>query len=98
MKANLHIGVGETTKDKLFTISEVECLGACVNAPMLQINDDYYEDLTEKDVHEILADLKAGKKPPAGPRRGRYAAEPFGPPTSLIEPPPGPGFKIRADL
>ena len=98
VKANLHIGVGETTKDKLFTISEVECLGACVNAPMLQINDDYYEDLTEKDVHEILADLKAGKKPPAGPRSGRYAAEPFGPPTSLIEPPPGPGFKIRADL
>merc|ERR1711872_617625 len=78
-----------TTKDKLFTISEVECLGACVNAPMLQINDDYYEDLTVKDTNEILEDLKAGKKPPAGPRSGRYAAEPFGPMTSLTETPPG---------
>lgn len=41
-KQNLGIGVGETSKDMMFTISEVECLGACVNAPMIQINDDYY--------------------------------------------------------
>jgi len=47
-KANLGIGAGQMTEDKLFTISEVECLGACVNAPMVQINDDYYEDLTVK--------------------------------------------------
>jgi hypothetical protein len=98
IKENLQIGVGEMTKDKLFTLSEVECLGACVNAPMVQINDDYYEDLTVKDTHEILNDLKAGRKPPAGPRSGRYAAEPFGPPTSLIETPPGPGVGVRADL
>jgi len=97
-KENLGVGVGHMTKDKLFTISEVECLGACVNAPMIQINDDYYEDLTVKDTHEILDDLKNGKKPAAGPRSGRYAAEPFGKLTSLSEPPTGPGFGVRADL
>ena len=64
----------------------------------LQINDDYYEDLTVKDMDEIIDELKAGKKPAAGPRSGRYAAEPFGNPTSLIETPKGPGFGIRADL
>ena len=77
-KENLGIGPGHMTDDKLFTISEVECLGACVNAPMIQINDDYYEDLTVADTHEILNDLKAGKQPPRGPRSGRFAAEPFG--------------------
>jgi len=97
-KKNMGIGVGEMSKDKLFTLSEVECLGACVNAPMVQINDDYYEDLTVKDMNEILDELKAGKKPAAGPRSGRYAAEPFGGPTSLTSPPTGPGFGIRADL
>lgn len=47
---------------------------------------------------EILDELKAGKKPAAGPRSGRYAAEPFGEPTSLSNPPTGPGFGVRADL
>ena len=98
IKENLGIGVGQMTKDKMFTLSEVECLGACVNAPMVQINDDYYEDLTVKDTNEILDDLKAGKKPAAGPRSGRYAAEPFGKLTSLTETPNGPGFGVRADL
>merc|ERR1712241_720077 len=97
-KKNIGIGVGEMSSDKMFTISEVECLGACVNAPMVQINDDYYEDLTVKDTEEILADLKAGKQPPRGPRSGRYAAEPFTGLTSLSTPPTGPGFGIRADL
>jgi len=63
-----------------------------------QINDDYYEDLTENDMSEIIAELKAGKQPARGPRSGRYAAEPFGKLTSLNTPPPGPGFKVRADL
>merc|ERR1712241_686128 len=98
IKKNLGISVGETTKDKMFTLSEVECLGACVHAPMIQINDDYFEDLTEKDMEEILEDLKVGKSPPKGPRSGRFAAEPFGGPTSLIEPPIGPGFGVRKDL
>merc|ERR1711994_118086 len=98
IKENLGIGVGHMTKDKLFTLSEVECLGACVNAPMIQINDDYYEDLTVKDMNEILEDLKAGKQPARGPRSGRFAAEPFGGPTSLTGEIPGPGYKCRADL
>ncbi|KAF5294605.1 hypothetical protein FQA39_LY13364 [Lamprigera yunnana] len=68
IESELKIGVSATTKDNLFTLSEVECLGACVNAPMVQINDDYYEDLTMDDTVEILNDLKCGKKPRAGPR------------------------------
>ncbi|VDM57963.1 unnamed protein product [Angiostrongylus costaricensis] len=83
IEKNLGIHVGETTKDGLFTLAEVECLGACANAPMVQINDDYYEDLTEKDVDDILSDLKAGRRPQPGPRSGRLAAEPIGKQTSL---------------
>eukprot|EP00094_Tigriopus_californicus_P008684 TCALIF_08370-PA protein Name:"Similar to NDUFV2 NADH dehydrogenase [ubiquinone] flavoprotein 2, mitochondrial (Bos taurus)" AED:0.08 eAED:0.08 QI:0/0/0/1/1/1/3/0/253 len=106
-KENMGVNVGGTSKDNMFTLSEVECLGACVNAPMVQvrcifrgflINDNYYEDLTEKDMDEILNDLKQGKNPPKGPRSGRYAAEPFGKLTSLSEEPKGPGFGCRADL
>lgn len=98
IKKDLGLKVGETSKDGMFTLSEVECLGACVNAPMVQINDDYYEDLTVKDTEEILADLKAGKQPPRGPRSGRYAAEPFTGLTSLTDTPRGPGQGVRADL
>ena len=86
--------------DKDFTVVEVECLGACVNAPMLQINDDYYEDLTNEDAKQIIADLKAGRKPKAGPsaKSGRFAGEPKGGLTSLTSPPPEPGFGCRPDL
>jgi len=98
IEKKLGIHVGQTTKDKLFTLSEVECLGACVNAPMIQVNDDYYEDLSTKDVDEILDDLKNGKKPKAGPRNGRCAAEPVGELTSLKTPPTGPGFGCRPEL
>ncbi|XP_030753433.1 NADH dehydrogenase [ubiquinone] flavoprotein 2, mitochondrial [Sitophilus oryzae] len=98
IKKNLCLEVGETSKDKLFTLSEVECLGACVNAPMVQINDDYYEDLTVQDTEQILKELKAGGKPKPGPRSGRFAAEPLGNPTSLKGEPTGPGFGVRADL
>ncbi|KAB0796230.1 hypothetical protein PPYR_10291 [Photinus pyralis] len=98
IKNHLKINVGDTTCDKLFSLSEVECLGACVNAPMVQINDDYYEDLTCDDMIEILDELKDGKRPRAGPRNGRYASEPLGQPTSLTSEPPGPGFGIRSDL
>lgn len=98
IKNKLNINVGETTKDGKFTLSEVECLGACVNAPMVAINDDYYEDLTEKDMNEILEDLKKDKHPRPGPRNGRFAAEPAGGLTCLKGEPPGPDFKIRSDL
>jgi NADH dehydrogenase (ubiquinone) flavoprotein 2 len=59
-----HLGIhpGQTTADGLFTFVEVECLGACVNAPMVQINDDYYEDLTPESTVELLKALQASAK------------------------------------
>ncbi|KAG8184233.1 hypothetical protein JTE90_013209 [Oedothorax gibbosus] len=98
VKKNLGIDVGQTTKDGQFTLTVVECLGACVNAPMIQINDNYYEDLSLNDVDEILNDIKAGKTPKAGPRNGRLACEPAGGLTSLTEPPTGPGFGVQPGL
>lgn len=98
IKSKLAIDVGDTTSDGLFTLSEVECLGACVNAPMVQINDDYYEDLAPKDIEQILDELAAGKKPKLGPRINRFAAEPISGLTTLTTPPPGPGFGVRDDL
>ncbi|XP_073407058.1 NADH dehydrogenase [ubiquinone] flavoprotein 2, mitochondrial [Dendrobates tinctorius] len=98
IQKKLGIHAGETTPDKMFTLTEVECLGACVNAPMVQINDNYYEDLLPKDIESIIDDLKAGNVPNPGPRNGRYSCEPSGGLTSLTGPPPGPGFGVRADL
>lgn len=98
IQKKLGIKVGETTPDKMFTLIEVECLGACVNAPMVQINDNYYEDLSPSDIENIIDDLNAGKVPEPGPRNGRFSCEPLGGLTSLTEPPKGPGFGVRADL
>ncbi|MDG7057323.1 MAG: NADH-quinone oxidoreductase subunit NuoE [Wolbachia endosymbiont of Penenirmus auritus] len=56
-KKKLGINIGETTKDNLFTLKEVECLGACVNAPVVQINDNFYENLTPEKVENIIAEL-----------------------------------------
>jgi NADH dehydrogenase (ubiquinone) flavoprotein 2 len=98
IKSKLGIEVGETTADGLFTLNEVECLGACVNAPMMQINDNYYEDLAKADTVFILDELKAGRTPKAGPYIDRFAAEPVSKLTSLTEPPKGPGFGVRQDL
>ena len=94
----LGIKFGETTPDKLFTLIEVECLGACVNASMVQINDNYYEDLTPKDIEEIIDELKAGKITKPGPRSGHFSCEPAGGLTSLTEPPKGPGFGVQTGL
>ncbi|TKB79577.1 MAG: NADH-quinone oxidoreductase subunit NuoE [Nitrospira sp.] len=58
LNTRVGVGPGETTADKLFTLSVVECLGACGTGPMMQINDEYYERLTEDKVDRILADLK----------------------------------------
>jgi len=55
----LKIKCNETTKDGLFTLSEVECLGACINAPVVQINDDYYEDLTPTSMNDVIKKLKS---------------------------------------
>ncbi|MCB1681991.1 MAG: NADH-quinone oxidoreductase subunit NuoE [Alphaproteobacteria bacterium] len=82
-KDKLEIGLNETTEDGLFTIMEVECLGACVNAPMVQINDDYYEDLTSETMNEILETLAAGKQPKVGSQTGRKGSMALSGPTSL---------------
>ncbi len=75
-KEKLGIDLHETTKDMMFTVSEVECLGGCANAPVIQINDDYFEDLTVKNFEKILDDLKAGKKVTIGSQTGRNSSEP----------------------
>jgi NADH-quinone oxidoreductase subunit E len=75
---------GATTEDGLFTLSEVECLGACANAPMAQINDDNYEDLTFESTTAILEALERGEAPGAGPQGvDRRTSDPEGGVTSL---------------
>jgi NADH-quinone oxidoreductase subunit E len=74
---------GHTTDDGLFTLTEVECLGACANAPMVQINDDNYEDLTAESMTAILDALAAGKTPKPGPQVDRLTSCPAGGPTTL---------------
>jgi NADH-quinone oxidoreductase subunit E len=71
--------------DGKFSWEEVECLGACANAPMAQIGKDYYEDLTAERLAEIIDELAAGKVPTPGPQNGRYASEPLSGLTSLKE-------------
>lgn len=82
---HLGIDVGETTKDGFFTIMEVECLGACSNAPMIQINDEFYEDLTPEKLVQILVLLKQGVVPPGGPQNGRKGSMAITGPTTLEE-------------
>jgi NADH dehydrogenase (ubiquinone) flavoprotein 2 len=99
-----HLGIksGGMTDDKLFSLLEVECLGACVNAPMMQINDDYYEDLTPESAVGILKALKASSNveglanatpgqglPRPGPQSGRQTCEPIQGLTSLTNEPYG---------
>jgi NADH-quinone oxidoreductase E subunit len=80
---HLGIGLGQTTDDKKFTLIEVECLGACVNAPMVQINDNYYEDLEADAFKRILDDLAAGKDIEYGNMTGRVGSAPEGGPQAL---------------
>lgn len=87
----LGIDFGMTTEDGMFTLSEVECLGACVNAPMMQIGDDYYEDLDSGSTEDILEALKAGQTPMPGSQTGRHTCEPAGGLTVLQEAAAGPG-------
>jgi len=74
---------GHTTNEGLFTLTEVECLGACANAPMVQINDDNYEDLTEASMGAILDALMRGETPRLGPQVDRQTSCPVGGPTTL---------------
>ncbi|WP_298691513.1 NAD(P)H-dependent oxidoreductase subunit E [uncultured Sphingomonas sp.] len=76
---------GKTTPDGLFTLTEVECLGACANAPMVQINDDNFEDLTYDSTIAILEALAEGRTPTPGPQIDRQVSAPEGGPTSLKE-------------
>ncbi len=73
-KEKLGIEMDKTTIDGLFTLKEVECLGACVNAPVVQINDDFAEDLTSENFLKILEDLKAGKEFKVGSQIGRQCS------------------------
>jgi NADH-quinone oxidoreductase E subunit len=83
----LGIGLGETSADGLFTLVEVECLGACVNAPVLQVNDDFYEDLDGPATEALLDALRAGSPPPPGSVTGRQGSEPATGRTTLTTPP-----------
>lgn len=79
------IGAQQTvTEDGLFSWLEVECLGACTNAPMVQINKDYYEDLTAENFEKLLTNLKDGKEVKPGPQNGRQFSCPEGGPTTLL--------------
>jgi NADH-quinone oxidoreductase E subunit len=84
-KRTLGVEFGGTTEDGEFTLSEMECLGACVNAPMMQINDDYYEDLDPVSAESILTELKLGESPKTGSQIGRNSCEPVTGLTSLTE-------------
>jgi NADH-quinone oxidoreductase subunit E len=84
-----HHRIGEqmhVTTDGKFSWIEVECLGACVNAPMAQINYDYYEDLTAESFEKILDELAAGRAPKPGPQVDRQQSAPIGGPTTLTDP------------
>jgi NADH-quinone oxidoreductase subunit E len=89
LKKVLHRLIGEendVTADGKFSWIEVECLGACVNAPMVQINADYYEDLTPESLTRIVNDLSAGRMPKPGPQIDRINSAPIGGPDTLTDP------------
>ncbi len=76
-------GWKETSADGLFTMSEVECVGACVNAPILQVNDDFYEDMDAARTEALITALKAGDIPKPGSTIGRQTSAPVGGPMTL---------------
>jgi len=84
-KRKLGIGMGETTPDGKFTMMEVECLGACVNAPIIQVNDDFHEDLDAASTEALLDALKHGERPPVGSARKRQGSAPEGGKTTLFD-------------
>ena len=92
-RRKLGVGIGGTSEDGLFTLVEVECLGACVNAPILQVNDDFYEDLDGPRTEALLDALREGKPPPKGSVIGRQGSMATGGKTSLTEPPAPPPWQ-----
>jgi NADH-quinone oxidoreductase E subunit len=81
----LGVDVGESTPDGRFYLREFECLGACANAPVLWIDDDFYEDLDYARTKEIVETLKRGERPRPGPQNGRVASMPLGGKTTLLD-------------
>jgi NADH-quinone oxidoreductase E subunit len=77
-------GWKETSADGMFTMTEVECVGACVNAPILQVDDDFYEDLNGERTTALLAALRRGEKPPMGSTIGRQNSAPEGGSRTLL--------------
>jgi len=84
-KKHIHPHQKTVSDDGKFSWMEVECLGACVNAPMLQIGSDFYEDLDGPLTEQLIADLRAGKTPKAGPANSRRSSEPEGGATTLTD-------------
>ena len=84
-EGELGIAVGGTTADGKFTLTEFECLGACVNAPIVWIDDDYYEDLDPEKTVAVLKAFRAGERPEPGSQTGRRGSAPVGEWTSLRE-------------
>ena len=78
------VGMRQRSADGLFSLVEVECLGACVNAPVVQINDDFYEDLDPRRLETVLDALARGERPAAGSQTGRQGSAPAGGPTTLV--------------
>ena len=76
-------GWGETSADGVFTMTEVECLGACVNAPIIQVNDDFYEDLDADSTKQLLEALRRSEPPKPGSMKARQTSAPEGGPTTL---------------
>ena len=88
-RRELGISPGETTPDGSFTLSECECLGACVNAPVAWVGDDYYEDLDAESAKALIETLKKGGQPRPGSQTGRQGSAPAGGPTTLTTLPGG---------
>ena len=82
---------GHTSEDGEFTVIEVECLGACCNAPMVQVNDDYYEDLDYELTSRLIDGLRRGEAPSPGSMTGRRGSQAIGGPTSLLDSAPKAG-------
>jgi NADH-quinone oxidoreductase E subunit len=83
----LGIGMGETTADGQFSLAEVECLAACVNAPVIWLADDYYEDLDAESTRKLIQALKRGETPKPGSQSGRQGSAPAGGPITLTTSP-----------
>ena len=87
---------GHTSEDGEFTVIEVECLGACCNAPMVQVNDDYYEDLDYELTCRLIDGLRRGEAPKVGSMTGRRGSQAIGGPTTLLDSAPKAG-ELPAD-